>query len=76
MVKPFVVYGRPGCPWCDRVRELLAQHERAVHYVDLTEVPAKRQELIEMGCKTVPQVFLDGERIGGFEATAEFLARG
>lgn len=69
----FVIIGKPGCPWCDKVKTLLKDHSYT--YIELTGQPGDtlRTFLIDNGLKTVPQVFSSGWHIGGYEHTEEYL---
>lgn len=61
------MYSTMWCPYCSRARTLL--HEKGVDFVDIdiAEEPRRRAEMIERagGRRTVPQIFIDGEHIGG-----------
>lgn len=69
----FVVIGKPDCPWCVKVSNLLYQAGLSYAYVDLTNHPEERARLIEAGIQTVPQVYHKGNRVGGYEDTEKFL---
>lgn len=61
------MYSTMWCPYCSRARALL--REKGVDFVDIdvAEEPGRRAEMIERagGGRTVPQIFIDGEHIGG-----------
>ena len=61
------MYATAWCPYCARARALL--EEKGVDYaeISLDEEPGRRPEMIERahGGRTVPQIFIDGEHIGG-----------
>jgi glutaredoxin 3 len=62
------VYTTPVCPYCVAAKRLLA--ERGVEYdeIDLAEDATLRAEIMQRtGRRTVPQIFIDGRSIGGFE---------
>lgn len=67
----FVVYGKPECPWCDRVKDIL--RGQAHTYIDLSKDDQALEYIRSQGHKTVPQVYRYGEHIGGYEATNKFL---
>lgn len=67
----YTIYGKPDCPWCDRVKDLLSTED--VRYVDLSEDTDALRYIKSQGFKTVPQVFWNGNLIGGYEATQQFL---
>lgn len=65
--KKVVVYTSPTCPWCDRVKEFLAEHNVAFEEKDVSD-PANAEEAIKKsGQMGVPIVDIDGEIIIGFD---------
>lgn len=80
MSEKYVIYTSstiPDCPWCDKAKALLKKHDiRYVEHVigrDLTK--REFQEQFGFDVKTVPQITVDGRRIGGYEALEERLTR-
>jgi glutaredoxin-like protein len=69
------VFSRDGCPYCVRAKGMLhdagIQFEELVLNRDYTEATIRAVS----GESTVPQVFINGERIGGSEAVEEYLAK-
>jgi len=62
------MYSTAWCPFCERARALLDHKGVAYTEIDLESEPARRAEMIERsGRRTVPQIFIDGEPIGGSE---------
>ena len=63
------IYTTPTCPYCLAAKALL--DKKGVAYKEMTVIgdPAKRQEMLERanGSHTVPQIFIDGRHIGGFD---------
>jgi glutaredoxin 3 len=61
------LYTTPFCPYCVRARALLDRKGVAFTDIDITEEPGRRAEMIRRaaGHTTVPQIFIDGEHIGG-----------
>jgi glutaredoxin 3 len=55
------------CPYCSRARALLQQKGVGFVEIDIAEEPERRAEMIERagGRRTVPQIFINGEHIGG-----------
>ncbi|MCC7257782.1 MAG: glutathione peroxidase [Gammaproteobacteria bacterium] len=70
-----VVLSRPGCPHCVRAKAALA--EAGLEYQELVLNRDFRQAalLAFAGSGSVPQVFVDGVRIGGADETQAWLAR-
>jgi len=61
------LYTTPFCPYCTRARTLLGRKGVAFTDIDVTEEPARRAEMIRRagGRTSLPQIFIDGEHIGG-----------
>lgn len=62
-----VIYTTPTCPYCIRAKSLL--DSKGVNYenIDLSkELPQVRTELTERtGSRTVPQIFINDQFVGG-----------
>ncbi|HHF7344772.1 TPA: glutaredoxin 3 [Legionella feeleii] len=61
-----IMYSTAYCPYCMRARQLL--ESKGVSYTDIRidDEPAKRDEMIaKSGRRTVPQIFINGQPIGG-----------
>lgn len=65
------IYSKPNCPYCVRAKMLL--ENRGAEITELSAVD-QREQLIEsvQGItgsppKTVPQIWLDGEYVGGYQ---------
>lgn len=65
------VYTTPTCGSCRRAKRLL--EERGIPYdeIDVTEDDARGALLARTGRRTVPQIFVGDEEIGGWEALLE-----
>ena len=71
------IYTTPSCPFCVRAKRLLDARGIAFEEIDLANDHALREEVIERtGRRTVPQIFIDGRSIGGFEELAALDAAG
>lgn len=73
------VYGRDLCVYCNMAKDLLDRLKLDYAYYNITENPERRRELFARapelsapGSK-LPQVFIDGVRIGGFTDTQDHL---
>jgi glutaredoxin/predicted DNA-binding protein with PD1-like motif len=66
----------PGCPFSARALRML-RTLGIPHRVQQVETDAERQDLEQRsGRRTLPQVFIDGQCIGGYDALAELHGRG
>ncbi len=72
------IYTAPLCPYCAMAKSLLAGKGVAFTEIDVMADPAKRAEMIERagGDRKVPQVFIDGRHVGGFDALDDLDAAG
>jgi glutaredoxin 3 len=62
-----LIYTKTTCPFCVRAKALLAKKGAAFQEIEITDKPALRSEMIEKakGRTTVPQIFINGQHIGG-----------
>ena len=68
------VYGKSWCSYCDRAKDLLASREQDYEFYDVEEDTSKYDEMMvkNPSTKTVPQIFIDGEHIGGYDQLREW----
>jgi glutaredoxin 3 len=61
------LYTTMYCPYCSRARALLQRKGVAFVDIDIIREPERRDEMIRRahGRSTVPQIFINGEHIGG-----------
>ena len=65
-MKPIDIYTTPICPFCFRAKRLLDEKGADYTEIDVMADPAKRSEMMERsGRRTVPQIFIGGEHVGG-----------
>ena len=72
MAADVVIYATRMCPYCTAARKLLKAKGVSYKEIDVTFNPKKRREMTEKasGRSTVPQIFIDGRHIGGFDDMA------
>lgn len=72
------IYTGVMCGFCNAAKRLL--NEKGINFVevDVTSQPGKRDEMIERanGRRTVPQIFIKGEYIGGCDDLYALEANG
>jgi glutathione-dependent peroxiredoxin len=75
-VKPKLVslFTKPGCPYCARAKEMLKQNGLDYEEIVLGKDATTHSLKAIAGATTVPQVFIDGQHIGGSEALATYLS--
>ncbi|MXQ08281.1 glutaredoxin 3 [Alphaproteobacteria bacterium GH1-50] len=61
------IYTTPLCGFCHAAKRLLTQKDAAFAEIDVSRAPDKRQEMMARanGRHTVPQIFVDGQHVGG-----------
>jgi len=64
-----LVYSQPFCGYCSAAKRLLTAKGAEFTEIDVMALPDRRQEMIERsgGRRTVPQIFIDGRHVGGFD---------
>ena len=69
------IYTKDQCIWCDRAKVLLNAHSIDFDEFDLSndDERIKFYENIGDNVKTVPQVFIDDKRIGGYQELRVWL---
>ena len=69
------IYTKDNCIWCDRAKILLDSRKISYNEIDLSDDSERLKfyEKIGDNVKTVPQVFIDDKRIGGFQDLKVFL---
>ena len=72
------VYTKWGCPYCTRALALLGAKGVSVTEYDITMGGSKRAEMLARapGVSTVPQIFINGQHVGGSDDLAALEAAG
>ena len=65
------VYTKPQCPFCDPAQALLESKGIEYKAVDVSVDMSAREKIMDLGLRSVPQVFNDGVLLpGGFRGLA------
>lgn len=66
-MKPVEIYTTPLCGYCHAAKRLLTQKGVAFTEIDVSRDPAQRAVMTERanGGRTVPQIFIGGQHVGG-----------
>ncbi len=68
MSKQVVMYTKPTCPFCTAAERLFRSKGVDFTVIDIAAEPERRDEMIERsGRRTVPQIFIGDEHVGGFD---------
>jgi glutaredoxin 3 len=72
------VYTTSYCPFCHGAKALLARKGVAFEEIDVTDDPELREKMVERagGRRTVPEIFINGRIIGGFDELRALEAEG
>jgi glutaredoxin 3 len=63
-----VIYTTSYCPYCTAAKALLRSKKVAFDEIDVTSDPSRRAEMEQRSQRrTVPQIFIDGKAIGGYD---------
>ena len=64
-----VVYSQPFCGYCSAAKRLLTQKGAAFTEFDVMFDSGRRSEMLSRsgGRSTVPQIFIDGRNVGGYD---------
>ncbi|HWK47132.1 MAG TPA: glutaredoxin 3 [Stellaceae bacterium] len=72
------IYSTMFCPYCARAKSLLAKKGAEFVNIDIMEQPKRRDEMVQRsgGRTSVPQIFINGEHIGGSDDLAALDRQG
>ena len=72
------IYTRDLCGFCLRAKQLLKQKGWDFTEINISEQPEKRTEMEQRaeGARTFPQIFIDGEHIGGCDELYQLEQQG
>ena len=77
---PIVIFSKTTCPYCVKVKDVFKdlQVQVTVHELDVIQNgPAIQDTLLLLtGQKTVPNVFIHGQHVGGCDDTLRLLKNG
>lgn len=72
------VYTTEYCPYCVRAKSLLTRKGVVFEEIDVTDDAALRAKMVELagGRRTVPEIFINGSIIGGYDELRALEERG
>lgn len=72
-----VLYTKSTCPYCRAAKALLRSKQVDFREYEISTSPALRGEMIaKSGRLTVPQIFIEGRAIGGYDDLSALNASG
>lgn len=72
-----VIYTKESCPYCKLAKELLAAHHVTPEEFRVDLDSSRLEEMLRLSNRrTVPQIFIDGQSIGGYDDLAVLAKSG
>ena len=72
-----IVFSSPLCGYCAAAKRLLMNKDADFIEINILGSPKRRQEMIELsGRRSVPQIFVGGQHIGGYTELSALDATG
>ena len=70
-----IVWSKDYCPYCVNAKALLDSKGIVYEERNISQGKWTKEQLLEAvpGARTVPQIFLDGKLIGGYDNLKEYL---
>jgi len=69
----YKVYGTKICLYCDKAENLLKTKDLPFEKIYIDEDDNAKDYIVKQGFKTVPQIWLDDNWIGGYDDLVKFL---
>ena len=71
------VYSTPNCPFCVSAKALLKSKNLSFQEIDVSNDSESLQKMVKLsGLRTVPQIFINNQSIGGFDELSKMNADG
>lgn len=68
-----IIYGKPGCPFCEKAKTWFEVRGIEYEYVDIEELGKTAAEVTgRKDVKSVPQVYIEGKYIGGYSQLSAY----
>ncbi len=73
-----VIYTTKYCGYCTAAKDFLKSRDIRFEEIDVSGDDATREKLVQMtgGRETVPQIFIDGKPIGGYDELVALYSSG
>jgi glutaredoxin 3 len=77
-MKKVTIYTTRSCPYCEAAKKLLLSKNIYFEEIDITNQEEMWEELFKLtkGRQTVPQIFVGGKLIGGYDDLVKFYNSG
>lgn len=71
------IYSKEWCPYCTKAKALLRSKKLEYEEIDVTSDAEAERDMIEKSQRrTVPQIFIDNQSVGGYDDLAQLNASG
>ena len=70
------IYGRSSCGFCTAAKRLCEERNLSCEWVDMVAEGLSKDDIAKLTgapVRTVPQIFVDGEHIGGFDEFSDYV---
>ena len=72
-----IIYTKDNCPYCKMAKELLSARHIAFNEIRVDLNESKRDEMMRLSNRrTVPQIFINDQSIGGYDDLAALAKSG
>ncbi len=72
-----VIYTKENCPYCRLAKELLSARHVSFEEIRIDQDMTKRDEMVRLSnLRTVPQIFINDQSIGGYDDLAQLAKSG
>lgn len=61
------IYSKDGCPFCTKAKAFFKKHEISFVEIDLNDDIKRKEFYARTSTKSVPQIYINGEHIGGYD---------
>jgi len=73
-----LIYTKDHCPYCDRAKDYFNQKGIPFEEKNITKNPTLRKEMLDksQGRRTVPEIFINAQLIGGWDDLTHLIQKG
>jgi glutaredoxin 3 len=76
-VTNIIIYTKENCPYCDLAKNLLSQRQATYEEIRIDLDEHQKDEMIRLSNRrTVPQIFINSQSIGGYDDLAALAKSG
>tara|TARA_B100001057_G_scaffold382422_1_gene388472 strand:- start:372 stop:599 length:228 start_codon:yes stop_codon:yes gene_type:complete len=68
-----VVYSKNMCGYCVKAKSVLKNKSLDFEEINIEEKPEAREFIVNEGHRTMPQIYVDGNSIGGYNELLKYV---